>query len=139
MSQMTLDRLRSAVSAALRDVPHVAAVYAYGSRISGRPLPQSDLDLAIVLTGDAPRDEPLFAERLAVRIAAELKNGVELDAHVADDLPLPVRGRIVTQGILVFERDPVCRVAFETATRRLYFDFLPLLERDARTALRAGG
>lgn len=139
MEDIPLDRLRSVVAAVLEDAPAVAAVYAYGSRISGRALPLSDLDLAFVLTGGAPRRDPLFAERVAARIASELRTGVEVDAHVADDLPLPVRGRIVTQGILVFERDPARRVDFETTTRRQYFDFLPLLDRDARIALRAGG
>lgn len=120
-------------------MPQVAAVYAYGSRVSGRSVSLSDLDLALVLADDVAGEDPLFAERIAARIAAELRTTVEVDAHVAETLPLPVRGRVVTQGVLVFERDPVRRLRFETDTRRLYFDFLPLLERDARTALSAGG
>jgi hypothetical protein len=52
--------------------------------------------------------------------------------------PLPVQGRVVTTGVLLFEREPVRRMAFETMTRRLYFDFLPFIERDARIALGAG-
>ncbi len=117
----------------------IAAAYAYGSRTSGRVLPLSDLDLAFVLVPDASRDDPLLAERLAARIASALGTSVEVDAHVAEDLPLPVQGRIVTTGVLLFERDPARRVEFETSTRRLYFDFLPLLERDARAGLRSRG
>lgn len=139
MDTASLDRLRRAVSTVLADAPGLAAAYAYGSRIHGRALPLSDLDLAFVLDHDVEREDPLLAERLAGRIALALGTGVEIDAHVADDLPLPVRGRVVTQGVLLCERNPVRRVEFETSTRRLYFDFLPLLERDAREGLRALG
>ncbi len=139
MEQISLDRVRAAVTEVLQDVPVIAAAYAYGSRTSGRVLPLSDLDLAFVLVPDASRDDPLLAERLAARIASALGTAVEVDAHVAEDLPLPVQGRIVTTGVLLFERDPARRVEFETSTRRLYFDFLPLLERDARAGLRSRG
>ncbi len=139
MEQISLDRVRAAVTEVLQDVPVIAAAYAYGSRTSGRVLPLSDLDLAFVLVPDASRDDPLLAERLAARIASALGTSVEVDAHVAEDLPLPVQGRIVTTGVLLFERDPARRVEFETSTRRLYFDFLPLLERDARAGLRSRG
>lgn len=131
-----LERLKTAAADVLGEAPDVAAAYAYGSRVSGRPLPMSDLDLALVLRTDAEPDDPLFAEVLAARIGERLGAGPEVDAHLARHLPLPVRGRVVTEGVLLYEADPSRRVEFETGTRRLYFDFLPLLERDAREALR---
>ena len=100
---------------------------------------RSDLDLGFVLVRDAARDDPLLAERLAARIATALGTAVEIDAHIAEDVPLPVRGRMVTESVLIYDPDPARHVALETDTRRLYFDFLPLLERDAREGLRAGG
>lgn len=139
MDGPALDRLREVVARVLEREPSVAAAYAYGSRIAGRPLPLSDLDLALVLADDEPPDDPLFAERVAARIATELGTAVEIDAHLARHLPLAVRGRVVTTGVLLYERDPVRRVAFETSTRSRYFDFLPYLERDAREGLGARG
>ena len=134
-----LDRLRPVARQVLGQVPEVAAAYLYGSHAEGKAQPLSDLDLAIVLrTDDRPAD-PLFAERLSARIASALGEPIEVDAHLTQDLPLPVLGEVVTAGLLLFERDPVRRVEFETSTRRLYFDFLPLLERDAREGLRARG
>lgn len=135
----SVDHLRSAAAEVLDQFPEVAAAYLYGSAASGRTLPLSDLDLAIVLSQGAARNDPLLAERIAGRLAGALSTSVEIDAHVADDLPLPVRGRVVTEGVLLYERDPARRVEFETSTRRLYFDFLPLLERDAREGLQARG
>lgn len=139
MERISLDRLADVLSGILADAPGVAAVYAYGSRVSGSPLPLSDLDLAVVLTEDAERDDPLLAERLSVEISRALGTRIEIDAHVARDLPLAIRGRVVTEGRLVFEADPSRRVEFETSTRRLYFDFLPFLERDAREGILSGG
>jgi len=139
MNDVSLDRVRVVMSQVLSDVPEVAAAYAYGSRVAGRPMPGSDLDIALVLAAGVRGDDPLLAERVAGRVASELQASVEIDAHIADDLPLPVQGRVVTQGVLVFERDPVRRVDFETSTRRLYFDFLPFLERDAKIGLAARG
>lgn len=42
MEEIGLDRVRQAVRPVLRDVPEVAAAYAYGSRVGGRALPLSD-------------------------------------------------------------------------------------------------
>lgn len=38
-------------------------------------------------------------------------------------------------GVLIYEGDAVARVEFETDVRRLYSDFLALIERDAREGL----
>lgn len=135
----SLQRIRGAVGRAVAGIPEIAAVYLYGSQTTGDALPISDIDLAIVLSADAAPDDPLFAERLAVRVAEELQTSLEIDAHLVDTLPLAVLGRVLTTGVLLFERDPSRRVEFETSTRRLYFDFLPFLERDAREGLRSGG
>lgn len=139
MQEFSLEQVREAVRRVLEEEPRVAAAYAYGSRVRGRPLPFSDVDLALVTREGGAPDDPLFAERLSARIATRLGTGVEVDAHLAEGLPLPVRGRVVTEGVLLYERDPVRRVRFETSTRRLYFDFLPYLRRDAREGLLAGG
>lgn len=136
--ETSLERIRDAVVRALTGVPEIAAVYLYGSQATGTALPISDIDLALVLSADARPDDPLFAERIAVRVAEALGTSLEIDAHTVDALPLAVLGRIVTTGVLLFERDPSRRVEFETSTRRLYFDFLPFLERDAREALHGG-
>jgi predicted nucleotidyltransferase len=136
---IAIEDLRSGLRQVLEDFPEVACAYVYGSRVRGRTFPWSDVDLAIVLKRAAGREDPLVAERVAARLAVQLGSPAEIDAHLADDLPLPVLGRIVTEGVLLFDRDPVRRVEFETSVRRLYFDFLPFLERDAREGLKRHG
>lgn len=139
MSDFSLDDLRGTLPRVLGGLPVVAAVYAYGSRVDGRATEGSDLDLAVVLRSERAPSDPLLAERVSVRIASALGTGVEIDTHLAEHLPLPVRGRVVTHGVLLYDADPPSRVEFETATRRRYFDFLPFLERDAREGLTRSG
>lgn len=137
---LTIDDVREAVSSVLTECPEIAAAYAFGSRVTGRPRPSSDLDLVFVLAEDVDvSDDLLLPERLAARIATTLRTSIEIDGHLAAHLPLNVRGRVVTEGVLIYEADPERRVDFETGTRRLYFDFLPFIERDAREALLSGG
>lgn len=137
MSTVDLERLREAASRAFADVG-VTVAYAYGSRIAGRPRPDSDLDVAVLVPEGSMRD-PLRAERLANRLAEALGDGPDLDVRLLNDMPLALQGRIITEGRRIYEGDAERRVEFETATRRLYFDFLPLIDRDAREGLRAHG
>lgn len=135
-----LSRLREAAEAAFTDRVQVVSAYAFGSRVSGRPLPGSDLDVALLVSAGAVEEDPLVVERLASRLSEALGVvGVEIDGRDARSLPLALQGRIITQGMLIYEGDAVERVRFETDVRRLYFDFLPLIERDAREGLTARG
>lgn len=135
-----IDRVREAASHVLSECPEIAAAYAFGSRATGTARGSSDLDLAFVLVDEAyASTDPLLGERLTTRIATRLATAVEIDGHLAAHLPLTVRGRVVTEGVLLYESSPERRVEFETSARRLYFDFLPFIERDAREALLSGG
>lgn len=133
----SIEELHATVSAVAGEVPELAAVYLYGSRAAGTDAAGSDMDLALVLTAGA-EPGPLFAETIASRVGERLAFTLEVDAHRVDHLPLPVLGRVVTEGVLLFERDASRRVEFETSTRRLYFDFQPFMERDIRESFGRG-
>lgn len=136
--EISVDRICAAVAEVAEELPGVAAVYLYGSRLRGTALPISDIDLAVLLVDGERQGDPLFAESFAARVSVALRSSVEVDAHLVSRLPLPVLGRVVTDGHLIYEGDASRRVEFETSTRRLYFDFLPLLERDAHEGLTGG-
>ncbi|TVR58639.1 MAG: nucleotidyltransferase domain-containing protein [Gemmatimonadales bacterium] len=134
------ERLTTAVQALGEDEPEVAVIYLFGSAATGSAHPRSDVDLAVVLMDpEAPSvQDPLLAERLAATLQLALP-AHEIDLHLTHRLPLPVRGRVVTTGRPLFVRDDAVRVEFETSTRRLYFDFLPFLERNAREGILSDG
>ncbi len=124
-----LARLRAAAPVALAPRQEIVLAYLYGSVARGRPMPWSDVDVALVL------DPPLApADRLAFELEVELAlasaSGLhQVEVRVVNDAPILVQGAVVTEGLLVYARDDERRIAYETATRSRYFDFLP----DART------
>jgi len=119
-----LDQLREALPAVLSGYEVIAA-YAYGSVVRERLTPFSDIDVALVLRESRSSYDRLMLE-LSVQEALEAATGLSpFDVRVINEAPLDVRGRIVQEGILLYERDRHDRVSFEVRVRKLYFDFAP--------------
>jgi len=118
--------------------PSIRLAYLYGSQVTGQATPLSDVDIAIVLDKPLPARERL---RLELRLETDLADycGGEFDVHVINEAPLAVKGRVVQTGKILYARDDAARIAFETATRRAYFDFLPVLEKLRRAYFAAQG
>ena len=124
--------LRAIIPAILTRYP-VDAAYVYGSVARGTVTPFSDVDVALVLSESPPPYERLMLE-LDIQAAIEDASGVsEADVRAINEAPLSVRGKVVQQGVLVYERDRARRVSFEVQTRKRYFDFAPAAQR-LRTA-----
>ena len=135
-----LDRLRGAAAAVL-DGAAVRFAYLYGSVARGDAHPGSDLDIAIMFDRSVPAAERLSRE-LALGLAFDARLGGErADVRDLAAMPLILRGRVATEGALLFSRDEEGRVAFEVATRNEYFDFLPAYRayQEASLARLAGG
>ncbi len=122
MDARLLHTLQTAALRAFRDGPILAA-YAFGSRVSGRPLPGSDLDVGYYLRG-YPRlgSLPLQEE---MRLAEEISAAVEcpVDLRSLAEAPLELRGRILEDGVRIFSGHDVERVALERDTLGRYHDY----------------
>lgn len=115
-----LDSLRDAAPAAFAGEP-VAFAYLFGSHATGRARPDSDIDVAVVLSDSGA--DPLEA---SLRLPSKLERAsglTRIEVVVLDGAPLPVKGRAVTEGRLIFSADEPARVRFEGATQREFFDF----------------
>ena len=111
-------------------VKPVMLAYLYGSTADGSRLPFSDVDIALVLEPDCPLSS-YERMKLELDIAAEterLCSLQEADVRSIDAAPLTVQGTVVTEGILLYSRDEAFRIEYEVRTRKLYFDFLPVVE-----------
>jgi len=127
-----VSRLREQLPMILEDEP-VQLAYLYGSTAVGQTTPFSDVDVALLIGGTL---RPLDRLKLVLRVQLALVDRCGIanaDVRVIDEAPLVFRGRVVSDGTLVYARDDGRRVAFETATRLQYFDYLPI-HRELQTA-----
>jgi predicted nucleotidyltransferase len=104
----------------------VAFAYLYGSALTGMMTPQSDIDIGLVVSDSLA---PAASLKLILHLKRELeeRSGLSnVDIRIINDAPLVFRGRVVTDGILIFSTNETERVRFETSTRLQYFDYLPI-------------
>ena len=79
---------------------------------------------------DVPAQKVLDIElSLALDIDEALGHIGNVDARSMTDMPLMMKGNIVTEGILIYSIDEPSRVEFEINIRKAFFDFRPVIKR----------
>jgi len=107
----------------------VDAVYVYGSVARGTATLLNDVDVALLLECSLSPYDRLQLELTIQGDIATTCGFPSVDVRAINDAPLTVQGRIVQQGILIYDRDHGHRVRFEVVTRKRYFDFAPVARR----------
>lgn len=128
MQEPIIAQLRQAMPGICETQP-VQLAYVYGSMVTGLTTPFSDVDIALITTEPLA---PLARLRLMQRVQTRLYDDyglVNVDVRIVNDAPLVLRGRVVTDGVLLYARDEQARIDFETTTRMRYFDYLPIHKR----------
>jgi predicted nucleotidyltransferase len=111
----------------------VEAIYLYGSIVKNRVRADSDIDVAMLPSYGIDDFEKLELISKIQSIFASLffKAGFKQEVSVLDlrgkYSSLQLLYKVITAGILVFERDRLQRLDFENAVKREYFDFEPFL------------
>lgn len=129
------------VAPALFGESPVLFAYVYGSYTKGAAHAFSDLDVAVYVEGLDVKGCLELELSLGLIIDEKLDHMVQADVRVLNRLPLVLKGRILSEGELIYSIAEDQRVEFETQVRRAYFDFLPVIfqYRDAyRQKLLAG-
>lgn len=123
---------RSRVEGRLRELLAEEAAlllaYLYGSFVAGTGF--NDIDIAVLMdeTGFSAERE-LFEYQLALAVKLEREvRPFPVDIICLNRAPLPLRFRVVSEGVLLLCKDEQQRIEFESRTRVLFFDFLPHLE-----------
>ena len=124
-----IEKLKANLGAVLAGFP-VELAYLHGSVARGNPLPTSDIDLAVMLSEPVPpaaeRMKLEFQIQAAVEDVCGLKN---LDVRTINTAPILVQGAIVQEGLCLYARDRAQKAAYESLTRRKYFDYRSTAER----------
>lgn len=112
----------------------IVAIYLYGSTTTGRLREESDIDIGILPLHNTTAEERLVLIAKMEGIVSKIlkEKGIVMEVSIADlrgrFIPVTLQYKIVTEGILLYERDAVERSEFENAVKREYFDFIPYLE-----------
>jgi predicted nucleotidyltransferase len=114
----------------LQSRPDVYFAYLFGSLAKGKPLPLSDVDIAVYLSETADVLEKKL-EILGELI--ELLETDEIDLVILNEAPLTLRMKILESKKLIVDNAPSLRHHYESLTMREYFDFsikeIAILER----------
>lgn len=105
----------------------VLFAYLYGSYATGLSHRYSDLDIAVFVKDTDVIDSLAFELSLSLKVDEALGHRVDTEVRIINHLPLPVVGRILTEGHLVYSISEDIRIAYETRMRGAYFDFLPVI------------
>jgi predicted nucleotidyltransferase len=116
---------RAAVSF-LRTRREVEAAYIFGSVVTGRARPDSDVDIAVLVSKRVMRQDP-FRYRLELMgdLAGVLGRN-DVDLILLNQSPPLLAHRVLKTGRLIFERSPSARVAFQVQTVNRYLDTVPM-------------
>jgi len=104
----------------LQSRPDILFAYLFGSFGRGKPLPLSDVDIAVYLEEAKDLQEKKM-EILGALI--DILQTDEIDLVVLNRAPLPLRMRILETKKIAADREPFLRHRYESLTMREYFDF----------------
>lgn len=131
-SRNIIDLLKSKI----KEIPvpyRIAAIYVYGSGVQGRLRNDSDIDIAMLPSFETNDFEKLqLISKVDAIITSAIKSiGIDREVSVLDMrgryVSLQLLYKIITEGALIHDSDPLQRTDFENAVKREYFDFEPYI------------
>ena len=123
----------SVISPGIFNKHPVLFAYLYGSYATGVVHPFSDLDIGIYIEKVPDRKYLELELSLSLEIDAGVGTAIASEVRIINKLPLVILGKIITEGVLIYSRNEVVRVDFETSVRSAYFEFLPVIQKYHRT------
>lgn len=124
------------LKAPLSSFREIDVVYLFGSRARGDSTQESDWDFAVLLSKDFK--DPYDLVRLIDIIARDLGvSDEQINLVILNDAELELTYAVISEGLIVFERDVERRVDFEVLTLESYMDFKPVLDQMRRSLIEA--
>lgn len=117
-----------------RSVPkEIIAIYLYGSSVTGKLRKESDIDIALLPSYKTTEEKRLITiaqlEGVIEKLLREM--GISREISVLNlrekYVSVSLQYKVITEGILIYEKDALERLEFENTVKREYFDFVPYL------------
>ena len=109
----------------------IVAVYLFGSAVTNRMKPSSDLDVALLLESGSEETFPL----LKFGTDLEKISGRRIDLLILNQSGELIQYQVRRFGKLIFDRDKHKRKKFEISGRKRYEDFIHLHNRYVKSVL----
>jgi hypothetical protein len=104
----------------------VQAAYIFGSVVTGRSRPDSDVDVAVLVSDEVTRGNTFeYRLELMADLMTVLKRN-DVDLILLNQAPPLLAHRVLKKGRLIFERSASARVAFQVRTVNRYLDTVPM-------------
>ncbi|UCC86996.1 MAG: nucleotidyltransferase domain-containing protein [Anaerolineales bacterium] len=123
-----------ALAAYLTQQGDVAAAYLFGSVARGQAGHLSDVDIGVLLDPELGLEESV-ERQLELMVALDDFADREVQVTLLNNAPPMLAYQVVRDGLLLYERNRLERIAFEVHSMKVYFDTKPLLDFHSRALL----
>lgn len=123
-TQIDKTTMSAKVRAFARAYPGIAAAYLFGSASTGKMKPDSDLDIALMCTGQIDGFERISMETALSNLLCR-----DVDLVIFHQAGVLLQHQILKYGCLIYEQHPAERVRQETISRSRYLDTRHLYRR----------
>lgn len=124
----SIERAIARVAASRREIQ---AAYLFGSTTTDKSRPNSDVDIAVLVNPDALSAVLDYRLELMADFGAALGRS-DVDLVVLNHASPLLAHRVLSGGVLAFERSRVARVRFQVRTAAMYADAVPMYETHIR-------
>ncbi len=123
--RMIPDTKKRIITTYLSKKNDVDLAYLFGSQATNRARKESDIDIAILF-----KDTAAHTFRLQGLIAEELTHAlsVRVDVINLNATDAAFCHRVLLEGVILYETNPLHRIQFQTRSIRQYFDIKPSLD-----------
>jgi hypothetical protein len=101
---------------------NIRIAYLFGSQAKKKTTSLSDIDIAVLLPEGLKKEEMVSISLKLMGDFSSLLHIKQTDVIILNTAPLLLKFQVIKNGILLFNTDENKRIAFETSTRREYFD-----------------
>ena len=126
MSTSAIGSLNQHLQALFSEEASVRLGYVFGSQVSGKTGPLSDLDVGVLVT-DSCLDDPTACRARLAYAARSCVDIDEVDLVLLNQAPIELAYHVIADGERVYETDRATRVEYEAYILGRYGDFLPIL------------